>query len=178
MRGWLSNLLIFVVDFRIVSTLYKWQIRRFAHVQRVLLVSASQDISSLAAELDEVKNDSQRIAKVEQSITNAAVASTQSLAILLGRFAKTVSGNVAIAQDALLAALMKNALESAIMHRILGRGALHAKRLGLVPNADAVRVIRRSHLQGQFATIVTVPWMFFSNRIPSIMRLLHRRTKR
>ena len=62
--------------------------------------------------------------------------------------------NVAIAQAALLAALMKKvALETVIINRILSRGALHAKRLGLVPNADAVRVIRRSHLQDQFATI-------------------------
>ena len=78
----------------------------------------------------------------------------QCLVTFLSKFATTVRASVAIAQAALLAALMKLvAVETAIIHRILSRGALHAKRLGLAPNADAVLVIRRSHLQGQFATI-------------------------
>ena len=79
----------------------------------------------------------------------------QSPVTFLSNFATTVRASDAIAQAALLAALKKKvAVETAIIHRILSRGALHAKRLGLAPNADAVRVIRRSHLQGQFATIV------------------------
>ena len=64
-----------------------------------------------------------------------------------------MSGNVAFAQAALLAALKKKVVvETALIYRILSRGACHAKRLGLARNADAVRVTRRSHLQGQFAT--------------------------
>ena len=100
MRAWLSNLLIFLVAFRIVSTLYKWQIRRSAHVQRALLVSAFQDMSSHAAERVKVEYVLERIAKVVQCITYAAGAITmQSLAISLTRFAMTVSGSVANAQS-------------------------------------------------------------------------------
>ena len=78
----------------------------------------------------------------------------QSPVTFLSNFATTVRASDAIAQAALLAALKKKvAVETVIINQILSRGALHAKRLGLAPNADAVRVIRRSHLKGQFATI-------------------------
>ena len=64
-----------------------------------------------------------------------------------------MSGNVAFAQAALLAALKKKVVvETVNINRILSRGARHAKRLGLARNVDAVRVTCRSHLQGQFAT--------------------------
>ena len=103
MRGWLSNLLIFLVAFRIVSTLYKWQIRRSAHVQRALLVNAFGDMSSLAAERVNMEFVSERIAKVVQCITCVADASTmQFQATSLTRFAKNVDISVAIAQAAAL----------------------------------------------------------------------------
>ena len=109
----------------------------------------------------------ERIAKGVPIIISAAaqVVSMQYPATFVDRFATTARASVAIVQAALLAAPMKMvAVGTAIMHRILSRGALHAKRLGLVPNADAVRVIRRSHLQGQFvtiagATLAVVLWM-------------------
>ena len=87
-------------------------------------------MSSLAGDCVNVIYVSERIAKVVQSITCAAGAITmQSLAISLARFATTVSASVAIAQaTAALAALRKKvALETVIIHRILSRGALHAK---------------------------------------------------
>ena len=63
----------------------------------------------------------------------------QSPVTFLSNFATTVRASDAIAQAALLAALKKKvAVETAIMHRIPSRGALHAKRLGLARNADAV----------------------------------------
>ena len=118
MRGWLSNLLIFLVAFRIVSTLYKWQIRRSAHVQRALLVRASQDITSLAGDCVNVIYVSEHIAKVVQCITCVAGASTmQSLATSLTRFAKTVSASVAIAQAVVLAATTKNGCTEKDNHR-------------------------------------------------------------
>ena len=73
MRGWLSNLLIFLVAFRIVSTLYKWQIRRSARVQRALLVHGFQDMCSPAHERDKVENVLAPIVEDAQSITNACV---------------------------------------------------------------------------------------------------------
>ena len=78
----------------------------------------------------------------------------QCLVTFLSKFATTVRVSDAIAQAALLAAPMKMvAVETVIINQILSRGALHAKRLGLARNAEAVRVTNRSHLQGQFATI-------------------------
>ena len=77
----------------------------------------------------------------------------QCLVTFLSNFATTVRVSDAIAQAALLAALKKKvAVETALTYRILSRGACHAKRLGLVRNAEAVRVTCRSHQQGQFAT--------------------------
>ena len=77
----------------------------------------------------------------------------QCLVTFLSNFATTVRVSDAIAQAALLAALKKKvAVETAIIHRTPSRGVLHAKRLGLARNVDAVRVTCRSHLQGQFAT--------------------------
>ena len=156
MRGWLSNLLIFLVAFRIVSTLYKWQIRRFAHVQRALLVNAFQDMSSLVAKRVELQNVSERIAKVVQCITCAAGASTmQYLATSLTRFAKNVSASVAIAQAAVLAAATKmGALKTVLIFLIHKHGAAHARILGRAPNADVRRTLLRNHRQGQCATIV------------------------
>ena len=155
MRGWLSNLLIFLVAFRIVSTLYKWQIRRSAHVQRALLVNAFGDMSSLAAERVKVEYVLERIAKVVQCITCAAGAITmQSLVISLTRFAKTVSTSVAIAQAAVLAAATKMvALKTVLIFLIHIHGAAHARILGRAPNAEVRRALLRNHRQGQCATI-------------------------
>ena len=155
MRGWLSNLLNFLVAFRIVSTLYKWQIRRSAHVQRALLVSAFQDMSSLAADRKRMEYVSERIAKVVQCITCAAGAITmQCLVISLTRFAKTVSTSVAIARAAVLAAATKMvALKTVLIFLILGHGAAHARILGRAPNAEVRRAPLRNHRQGQCATI-------------------------
>ena len=98
--------------FQLAKSLYQWQlhpqhlkaIRRSAHVQRALLVSAFQDISNHAAERVKVEYVLERIAKVVQCITCAAGAITmQSLVISLTRFVKTVSGSVAIAQAVVLA---------------------------------------------------------------------------
>ena len=77
----------------------------------------------------------------------------QSPATFLSNFATTVRVSDAIAQAALLAAPMNMAaVETVTINRILSRGASHAKRLGLAPNAEAVNVICRSHPKGQFAT--------------------------
>ena len=103
-----------------------------------------------------MKNDSQRIAKDVQSITNACGkgAQMQSPATFLSNFATTVRVSDAIAQAALLAALKKKvAVETVIINQILSRGALNAKKLGLARNAEAVRVTSRSHLQDQFAML-------------------------
>ena len=155
MRGWLSNLLIFLVAFRIVSTLYKWQIRRSAHVQRALLVNAFGDMSSLAAERVKKQFVSERIAEVVQCITCAAGAITmQSLATSLTRFAKTVSGSVAIAQAVVLAAGTKMvALKTVNIILVQKHGAAHARILGRAPNAEVRRALLRNHRQGQCATI-------------------------
>ena len=78
----------------------------------------------------------------------------QSPATFLNNFATTVRVSDAIAQAALLAAPKKKvAVETALMDRNLIRGARHAKRLGLAPNAAPVRVTCRRHPKGQFATI-------------------------
>ena len=96
----------------------------------------------------------QHIARDVPGIICACVATMQCLVTFLSNFATTVRVSDAIAQAALLAALKKKvAVETALMDRILSRGARHAKRLGLARNVDAVRVTCRSHLQGQFATI-------------------------
>ena len=113
-------------------------------------------MGSPAHERDAVKNVLAPIVKDVPIITSAdaQVVTMQYPATFLVRFAKTVSASDAIAQAALLAAPMNMAaVETAIIHRILIRGALHAKRLGLAPNAEAVRVTCRSHPKGQFATI-------------------------
>ena len=95
----------------------------------------------------------QHIARDVPGIICACVATMQCLVTFLSNFATTVRVSDAIAQAALLAALKKKvAVETAIIHRTLSRGARHAKRLGLARNVDAVRVTCRSHLQGQFAT--------------------------
>ena len=163
MRGWLSNLLSLLGAFRIVSSLYEWQlhpqelkaIRRLAHVQRALLVNAFQDMSSLAAERVKMEYVSERIAKVVQCITCAAGAITmQSLATSLTRFAKTVSASVAIAQAVVLAATTKmGALKTVIITLTQRLGAALARMLGLVPNAEVRRALLRNHRQGQCATI-------------------------
>ena len=164
MRGWLSNLLSLLDTFRITSFLYQWQlhpqhlkaVRRLAHVQRVLLVNAFQDMSSLAAERVKMEYVLERIAKVVQCITCAAGASTmQSLATSLTRFAKTVSASVAIAQAAALAVTTQmGALKTVIIALIQRLGAAHVRNFGLVPNADVWRALLRNHRQGQCATSV------------------------
>ena len=96
----------------------------------------------------------QHIARDVPGIISACVATMQCLVTFLSNFATTVRVSDAIAQAALLAAPMNMvAVETAIIHRILNRGALHAKKLGLARNAEAVRVTSRSHLQDQFATV-------------------------
>ena len=96
----------------------------------------------------------QHIARDVPGIICACVATMQCLVTFLSNFATTVRVSDAIAQAALLAAPMNMAaIETVNINRILSRGALHAKRLGLARNAEAVRVTNRSHLQEQFATI-------------------------
>ena len=97
----------------------------------------------------------ERIAKVVQCITCAAGAITmQSLAISLTRFAKTVSGSVAIAQAVVLAAGTKMvALKTVNIFLIHIHGAAHARILGRAPNAEVRRALLRNHRQGQCATI-------------------------
>ena len=149
--------------FQLAKSLYQWQlhpqhlkaIRRSAHVQRALLVSAFQDISNHAAERVKVEYVLERIAKVVQCITCAAGAITmRSLAISLTRFAKTVSASVAIAQAAVLAGATKmGALKTVHMFLIHEHGAAHARILGRAPSAEVRRALLRNHRQGQCATI-------------------------
>ena len=152
MRGWLSNLL---------KSLYQWQlhpqhlkaIRRSAHVQRALLVSAFQDMSSHAAQRVEVKNVLELIAKVVQCITCVAGASTmQSLATSLTRFAKNVSISVAIAQAAALV-VTTHARGTGVIDLLQRLGAIFVRRIGRVRNANVRRALLRNHRQGQCATI-------------------------
>ena len=134
MSAWLA----FQFAFRIVSTLYKWQIRRSAHVQRALLVNAFGDMRSLAPERVKGKYVSEHIAKVVQCITCAAGASIlQSLATSLTRFAKPVSAGVALALAAALAVTTQMGAEKTVSIQLIQKvGADHVQKRGLVPNAD------------------------------------------
>ena len=132
-------------------------------------------MGSHAPERDEVKNVLEHIAKVVRSIICAAGASTmQSLATSLTRFAKTVSRSVAIALAVALAVTTKmGALKTTVITLIHRLGAAHAENLGLARNVEGMRVLFQKFLQGQFATIAVVLWMFLSNIIPSSMPLLY-----
>ena len=162
MRGWLSKLLSLLGAFRIVSSLYEWQlhlqhlkaIRRLAHVQRALLENGFQDMTGLAPERVEPQFILERIVKVVQCITCVhSVSIMLSLATSLTEFAKNVSRSVAIAQAAALVVITR-ARGIGVTDLLQRVGATSVPRIGRVPSADVRRKLLRNHRQGRFATIV------------------------